>query len=443
MLDWQVGESEDWDSFEAVERPARAEPVVSDEAEPGRRWDWRSILRGAVVVITLTAIVMGYNAWREYQAGITQVRTDVQSTIDSEAWAWGNADADLLDSLMDRQADDGWGRDFRREIERELHYAGNGVQTPQVQIENVELANDVALIEVLVTDPGVPWTATPYRETRFYRQVGERWLRTEPVAEFWGPEDILQTDHFHFQFHQRDAGAVKAVAENVDALYAGLREDVGLGPAPAGETLTIRVRPRTDVTDWRFAGDTLTVPSPALLPVPEDRTAVDRLSQSIVYPLAQHVLQEALEDVDVEREWSTVIEGIRHWLTWDRWALPSGWRYHAEEPLRQQVEYGKMLRLEDVTPRWREGWDRTHRWTRLIVAETVVAYATETYGRDRLPALLQGLSQHESWRRLIPAVFDVSADEFEAGWQVYLTTRYDQATERTTAQTESRLSDEQ
>lgn len=423
MLDWQIGESEDWDNFEPLERPVRAKTVTSDGAEASRRWRWGGILRSIAVFILLAAIVIGYSSWREYQAGITRIRTDIQSTVDTEAWAWGNGDETLADSLMDSQADEGWARDFRRDLERGLHYAGDEIQTPEVQIENVELKDGVALIEALVTDPGVPWTSTPYRETRFYRQAEGRWLRTAPVVEFWGPEDTIETDHFQLIFRQRDAGAVEAVAADIEALYTNLRKDVGLGPAPADEMLTVQVLPRTDVTDWRFAGDKLTVPSPVLLPVPKDRSDAARLSQSITYPLARRVLGEALAGTDIEPQWSVLAEGARHWLAWDREAMPSGWRYHAEEPLRRRVERGAPLRLDDLTASRDEGWVRSGRWGRLIAAETVVAYAMDTYGRDRLPAFIQGLSAHETWSELIPAVFEVPADEFEAGWQAYLAAR--------------------
>lgn len=48
----------------------------------------------------------------------------------------------------------------------------------------------------------------------------------------------------------------------------------------------------------------------------------------------------------------------------------------------------------------------------------------DAYGRERLPALLRGLGEHETWDTLIPAVFSVSAGEFEAGWQAYVATHY-------------------
>ncbi len=57
-------------------------------------------------------------------------------------------------------------------------------------------------------------------------------------------------------------------------------------------------------------------------------------------------------------------------------------------------------------------------------SRALIEYAVITYGRERRPELVAGLGQHDSWGTLIPAVYGVSAAEFEAGWQAYLTAHY-------------------
>lgn len=59
-----------------------------------------------------------------------------------------------------------------------------------------------------------------------------------------------------------------------------------------------------------------------------------------------------------------------------------------------------------------------------IALATLIKYAVVTYGRDRLPILVASLDQYESWATLLPAVYGVSAAEFEVGWQNYLATHY-------------------
>jgi hypothetical protein len=59
-----------------------------------------------------------------------------------------------------------------------------------------------------------------------------------------------------------------------------------------------------------------------------------------------------------------------------------------------------------------------------VALATVLEYAAETYGPERIPLLLAALNQHARAETLIPAVFGVSAIDFEAGWQAYLAEQY-------------------
>ena len=65
-----------------------------------------------------------------------------------------------------------------------------------------------------------------------------------------------------------------------------------------------------------------------------------------------------------------------------------------------------------------------YRLSEAVTVVTMVEYAVETYGQERLPMLVTGLDKHDNWESLLTAVFDVSAAEFEAGWQAYLAHRY-------------------
>jgi hypothetical protein len=59
-----------------------------------------------------------------------------------------------------------------------------------------------------------------------------------------------------------------------------------------------------------------------------------------------------------------------------------------------------------------------------LTLETVIEYGVATYGHDALPRLIAAMGEHDSWQRLIPALFATSAEEFEAGWQAYLAQQY-------------------
>ena len=73
--------------------------------------------------------------------------------------------------------------------------------------------------------------------------------------------------------------------------------------------------------------------------------------------------------------------------------------------------------IPSIPPR-AEQW--VHRWQQLAILASIVDYAVTTYGRHTLPLLLQAMSVYDDWETLIPAVFDVSVEEFEAGWHAYL-----------------------
>jgi hypothetical protein len=56
-----------------------------------------------------------------------------------------------------------------------------------------------------------------------------------------------------------------------------------------------------------------------------------------------------------------------------------------------------------------------------VITGTLADYLITTYGRDALVSLLAGFSRYESWEKLSPAVFGISARQLEEGWHRYLT----------------------
>ncbi|HEX9802405.1 MAG TPA: hypothetical protein VGB35_04065, partial [Gammaproteobacteria bacterium] len=58
---------------------------------------------------------------------------------------------------------------------------------------------------------------------------------------------------------------------------------------------------------------------------------------------------------------------------------------------------------------------------------TLLEYVADTYERERIPVLLAAFGAHERWDTLVPAVFGISAEEFEAGWRSYLQEKYGMA----------------
>lgn len=423
ILDWEI---EDWE----IEESEATEPVGSGPSFPRGTVDSEpatvhrplpTVLRGAMALVVLAAAILALAAWQRARDNIVRVRGDIEGVIVLESRAWATGDDELRANLIDADASSGWRNRFDWVEAIYRRWSGENADMPQVEVRDIELLGDVALVQTVVTQTNASWAPAPYRETRFYRNVGGRWLRTEPNAAFWGAEQTIDTAHFHFKYYERDAETVETLAAEAEALYARLRADAGLEPDPATRRMTIEVLPRMDVMSWRFAGDVLTIPSPALLPVPVDHPDTDRLARSLARPLSARVLQEALAEAPVQSGWRPLVDGMARWAGWQAGPLPSPWEMHLGDHLREFLASGQPPSLGIFTVPWPYSLDR---WTRAKAAETVIDFVVATYGREKLPALLRAFSVHTSWDTLIPDVFGVPRSVFEERWQRFIMVYY-------------------
>jgi hypothetical protein len=60
----------------------------------------------------------------------------------------------------------------------------------------------------------------------------------------------------------------------------------------------------------------------------------------------------------------------------------------------------------------------------VIALETVFEYVVATYGREKLPVLIDQLSRGNDWDSIVRTVFWTTLDEFQEGWRRYLAERY-------------------
>ena len=228
--------------------------------------------------------------------------------------------------------------------------------------------------------------------------------------------------------------------------------------------------------------DHLIIASPAVYRVPVELTDADLLAQSIALPLLDQVIVQAGERYPIDSVWQPMLRGVRLWQVWDldlplavwqkavvQWLyldLPASRSRAAVLPDRyaelcathklwlpspMQINIPLLCAEQD----WEEMnfamWGPRDRLTRLaqlavpgrpgsyrgssdrnqvhhpgqtVALATLIEYAVTTYGRERLPVLMVGLGQYDTWETLLPAVYGVSPTEFEAGWQAYLAEHY-------------------
>jgi hypothetical protein len=236
-----------------------------------------------------------------------------------------------------------------------------------------------------------------------------------------------------------------------------------------------------------YAKRKIVVPSPALLSVPAEMTDATVFYQSVVYPLTSLVVTEWIDQYLSHRNVGVaqrlpVMTAMRLWELWDdggplavgrkeivAWLYQNGQALVSNHPKSLLPEgYERLCRTYQVwglTPadlsipltcnkltagQW-SPWINPGLPTRLselayaagyssyymehypegtepiaapIAIETILEYIVATYGRAYLPRLLAALDDHPSLQQVLPAVFGISAVEFEAGWQAYLAEQY-------------------
>lgn len=339
-----------------------------------------------------------------------------------------------------------------------------------------DLQGDLAVVTV---NPAAAATAG---QTRLYQRATGSWQRIVPTNEQWGPIRQRETGSFHWRYHQQDQPVVAVVAPKLEAIYATMRANFGVQDGFSPEQWLIEVSltqpPGAAVTDMDKLG-LLLVPSPSLYLTPTEISDVELLAQSLTLSLLDSIIKEASERYRLDSTWQPLLQGLRLWQLWEldlplaTWRDPVvQWLYldlpgtgSDEVVLPQQYEQlcaAHALWLPSpteidipllCTALDKEAWysatwgarsplthlqqlvtpasqvtsttelsETDHQAPRgqTIALATLVEYAVTTYGRDRLPALVAGLGQHDSWETLLPAVYGVSVTEFDAGWQAYL-----------------------
>ncbi|MCW5853768.1 MAG: hypothetical protein KIT87_27120 [Anaerolineae bacterium] len=424
--EWQVGETDWGDDTEMLgfePTPARPAPMRRLRHLP-RRLVW---LSSAATVLLLA--VVGWRLWQGYQDGFTRVRRDIQATSDLEAWAWLNRDASLGDSLVSTNASAAWRTRATGIDSRLREWAGDNMAAPQVELSDLELQGNVALVRASVTLTDTATTFNAYSEMRFYERGDDGvWRRTSPDAGFWGVERRLASDHFQVTYRARDHAAVRAFLPRAEAMYAGLLRDLGLDPANE-KPFKLNIVPTLDGATFRFSNDhELTLPSPLLIPTSQGYQPEDRLLRSLASPLAYYLVQRTLEKPTLNRDtvWATgrLALGISNWLAFDSAPLPTAWQAQLEADFRRELASGHYISLASLTSSY--DYDRSlgRLYGSRMVAVSLADYIAATYGRDRLGQLLQALPGARNWDEVTATVLNISPLDLEDAWRAYIYQRY-------------------
>ncbi len=350
------------------------------------------------------------------------------------------------------------------------------------KVEMRDLGKDWARVELTLQ----PTADGPsYRQTRVYRASERGWVRTQPTAAQWGTRRQLTSKYFVFAYHTTDDDAVMQAAPQLDALFTEMHTYLDESLV-AGAMITITIDPEPSHATGQLSPG-IVVASPAAALTPSDVGPSEVLLQSLVLALYDRLAKNALTAHATSGQRFRLLNALRLWFIWEH-DLPLGvWRAPLVQWVFAAPNDTQRLAADDIPTFahdlcahhtlwvrypldvavpvlcWQNGADEEQvtvwRYQGMIpyispssllygatananeesapaelrlpepgpyaiLLATVFEYMTVTYGRDRLPLLLAAIPQHERAETLIPAVFGVTANEFEASWRAYLAERY-------------------
>ncbi|MFQ5342077.1 MAG: hypothetical protein ACE5F6_11085 [Anaerolineae bacterium] len=393
MLDWRTGE-EEWSS---VRGQHEQRPQPPHGRRPIPRWVW--LLFGVLLVGVGGAAVSLH--WKARQQ-TTQLRQDIQATVDTESWSRETHNLRLYRSLLDPAAHAGW-----RQRQEQAFMASNGVAPARMTVADAMLFGaDLAIVELEVE----PAAGPPHRATRAYRRSGGLWLETStPGGQVWLDQVTRETEHLRFVFHQRDAARIMAVMSDIQVLYAQLLSDLTLSPPQGKRTLYVilSVQPieselYNDPTSYNLSD----------LGPDADAEAIKRRLGALLVDQVVSLFRTEQGDLPL------LIQAVEEWEYADWLGVP------LLEP--QTASLQELLVSLPFLSLLDEAWKSLeYPAAQAIVGRALVDYTVRTYGRDSLADIVRGAQQYGARYPVITQILDVVQvlhvpfAEFDAGWRNY------------------------
>jgi hypothetical protein len=398
-----------------------------------------------------------YYLWHEAEIGAQLLEGELRTTIAAEAWlALPSGDGGDADHLP--------------------------AHATKVKVQGITFFGPVASAQVETTFVEPDGRTFLVQQRRFYQPAQSGWVRVTPTSAILGSPQRYDTDFFTFVYYSLDSEAVESITAEVDAVYADLRQDYTLPPVAERVVVELVVAPPPYPSGChrRYR---LCIESPALASLPPDVTQTEALRLWLLSALVYQVAWDATEIAPFQYGWQYAASALprmqmrRHsarLAAWHndlaRWLYGIGVRtprpdaqvlaqelarlcdthhilaYHslmvedaktqlcvtppllelqylAQENQTQLPDRIGQLTMPDAEMRISED-----AWMSVLAFETLLDYTAATYGDDALPKLVNGFRRYDTWDALIPALYDLSAEEFETGWRAYLVKDYRQDT---------------
>ena len=419
-LEWFIGE-EYWRNERARNTPF---PLDVDALGSVNERSLALILLRSATVIAAAILIISSMSPSPHQREYDRAFGAIQNVLHVEERAWKTNDRALFERITDPQVTSSWlgeWRDYWRTDRAERRAFAT-------ELLNVRVADGLIFATVRVARPAIDWWQTsPYEETRIYRQTATGWVRTVPAAEFWGEPRAVETPNLRFEFHARDEPMVEAVAPRIEATFQAIYQTLGVAIPVRTRKLTIRIAP-TPHRGWSGFRNRIDLTVPLLARRSADTSESAHLERYLTSQMVSLTVSRFMNRTSSAYiyRWGVMAWAARGWLEAKQLGAPSPW-YRQNEPVFLDYSRSQLpLALHDITRRRAKGEvvDPNRIYWQYLAAYSVIDYAVETYGHEQLPILLKGWGKHNTWDELIPALYNTSVAEFEAGWNQYLAEQY-------------------
>lgn len=441
-----------------------------------RRFRW-SMVTAALLVLSITGVWLWYTA----QSGLNQINAELNAALDQELWAVQQGKRSLATGSQESDLQSRIKHDHIV-LQDAVAKSTGGAMVADLEIVQLRADHAVVRVSVQIEDEA-------FRQTRVYHRTLEGWQQVRPDSITLGAWRELETEHLSIGYFELDEAMVKEAAPRLDAFFAQASLDFGLAGAVKVGRYEIKITPDGAFadrdrlsTDLSLSNRAIHIMSPSFQFLPATASDADALFQAAALPLVYPMVQNALDRSGGLRgdahDWKPLLSALRLWEFWQSNAPLANWKDEIVKmkmrgyiyPDEIPIPYGDICqayRLWNLSPSSmsislncefssREPYQMPKMIDTLngllapgsnrptldgiacympdgiacpgvygVGLTTVLDYAVATYGRKQLPVLVGALGEHERWETLIPAVFGVSMDEFESGWQAYLAAQYD------------------
>ena len=297
---WQTDEDSHWD-----------DPIPGLPPGPRRKRHWQWLLVFAAAALLISTVIYA-RLQQQIQAATNQAEQDVLAAHQLSQHAAASNDLDLFRSNLSRR-DPNWA-DVQRELITEglfldrsafgLRWWGetgitltDAAATPTLPI-TITLTPDLLSAEIvyeqeyLLTGSATPSETIRLQQTAVYRRGGGRWLRADPLDDFWGETEELEQPYLTMLFNQRDQVIATRLAQDLNQQLQVMCEtfpDLNCSDDFHLRLLLTRNPERFFTLQDRESvittEDQLSLPSPTLVGLPVDEAGYQIILKGYAVPL--------------------------------------------------------------------------------------------------------------------------------------------------------------